>query len=118
VSESQLPLNDTDFWYLRYGLGIVLPLVIAAYGIYSLVSGHSFTIWGLTGRRSLHLIPVQGEQAYLMGMTYLGIALMLFASCYAQYHEKMGFYYQWILAPGALAAGLGEAWCSWIFVAR
>jgi hypothetical protein len=113
-----LPLNDTDFWWLRYGLGIALPIVFFISGICSLVSLHSYAVWRGMGGRGIQLIPVQGEQAILMGAAYLGIAMMLFANCYAQYHEKMGFYYERILGPGAILAGGGILWCSWIFLVR
>ncbi len=115
MSNRQLPLSDTDFWWLRYGLGIMLPIALAAWSLYSLVSGHSYAIW--SDRHHflfLYFMPVTGEQAVIMGLAYLGMAVMLFANCYAQYHEKMGYYYQWIMAPGALLAGGGIIWCSLI----
>ncbi|HEV3271849.1 MAG TPA: hypothetical protein VGZ93_06685 [Candidatus Methylacidiphilales bacterium] len=110
----QLPLNDTDFWWLRYVLGIAVPVVLTMWGIYSIVTRHSYAIWAL--RYSLRFVPVEGKQAILMGVAYLGIAIILFANCYAQYHDKMGFYYQWILAPGVIMAGGGIFWCGSIFL--
>jgi hypothetical protein len=111
-----MPLTNTDtnFWWLRYFCGLALPLVLIIWGIYSMISLHSYAIWALRGY--LRFVPVEGEQAVLMGVAYLGMALMLFANCYAQYHEKMGFYYQWLLAPGAILAGGGIMWCAWIFL--
>ena len=115
------PTNtDTNFWWVRYFCGLMLPLITIVYSIYSLIFRHSYSIWfniGISsGSRGIWFVPVRGEQAVLMGVAYLGVAFMLFANCYAQYHEKMGYYYQWILAPGALMAGVGFFWCSWIFL--
>jgi len=115
MSNSLLPLRDTEFWWLRYGLGIIAPLALAAGSLCSLFSGHSYAIWS-DRHRGIYLVPVGGEQAVLMGASYLGFAIILFANCFAQYHDKMGFYYQWILAPGALLAGGGAIWCSLIFL--
>jgi len=115
---NQVPLGDADFWWLRYFCGLALPLVLVLWGIYSMISLHSYAIWlnaGISGRSLIGFVPVEGKQAILMGVAYLGIALALFANCYAQYHDKMGFYYQWILAPGTILAGGGICWCSWIF---
>jgi hypothetical protein len=112
---NQLPLNDTDFWWLRYVCGLVLPIGLAIFGVYSLISRHSYALIR-TGGRALHFVPVQGEQAILMGVAYLGVALILFANCYAQYHETMAYWYQWILALGLLATLFGMGWCSWIFI--
>jgi hypothetical protein len=114
MSNGLLPMNDTDFWWLRYGLGLALPVALAAWGAYSILTHHSYAIWAM--RYRFWFVRVEGEQAVLMGVAYIGMALMLFAHCYAQYHEKMGFYYQWLLAPGALLAGGGVMWCSWIFL--
>jgi hypothetical protein len=117
MPNNQVPLGDTDFWWLRYFCGLALPVVLAIYGDYSILSLHSYAVWinaGISGKPLIALIPVEGKQAILMGVAYLGIALALFANCYAQYHEKMGFYYQWILAPGVIVAGVGLFWCSWI----
>jgi hypothetical protein len=113
MGNSQLPMNDTDFWWLRYVLGIAIPIALTVYGAYSIVTLHSYTY----GRR-VGFIPVEGEQAMLMGIFYSSIALALFANCYAQYHEKMGNYYQWMLGTGALLAGGSFLWCWWIFLAR
>ena len=88
-----------------------------AWGIYSIITLHSYAISGTGFRyRWPHLVPVEGKQAVLMGGAYTGFALVLFANCYAQYHEKMGYYYQWLLASGALLAAGGIVWCSWIFL--
>jgi len=116
-----MPLTNTDinFWWLRYFCGLALPVVLAVWGIYSIISLHSYAIWlnaGISGRSFIAFVPVEGKQAVLVGVAYLGIALALFANCYAQYHEKMGFYYQWLLAPGLLLAGFGFLWSTWIFV--
>jgi hypothetical protein len=113
MSNRLLPIGDNDFWWLRYILGLAVPIGFAGYGVYSLVTQHSYTY-----ARRLGFVPVSGEQALLMGATYIGIALVLFGNCYAQYHEKMGFYYQWIVAPGALLVIGGFLWCSWLFLLR
>jgi hypothetical protein len=107
-----LPLNDTDFWWLRYGLGIALPIPITLFAVYSVVMRHSYVYW-----RSRGLVPVEGTQAIVAGVAYLGIALMFFANCYLQYHEKMAYSYHWYLGAGALMATVGTLWCSWIFIA-
>ena len=116
MSNSLLPMSDTDFWWLRYFMGIAVPIALSVYGIYSILTRHSYAVWGW--RSHVQFVPVEGEQAVLMGAAYLGIALALFANCYAQYHEKMGYYYQWLLAAGMLAAGVSVCWCSWIFLIR
>jgi hypothetical protein len=111
--------TDTNFWWLRYFCGWALPLLLVFWGIHSIISLHSYAIWfnvGVYGKSLIAFVPVEGKQAVLVGVAYMGIALALFANCYAQYHEKMGFYYQWILATGALLAGVGFFWCSWIFL--
>ena len=115
-----MPLTNTDanFWWLRFFCGLVLPIVFVACGLYSLISQHSYAVWfnaGVSGRGWITFVPVEGNQAVLMGVAYIGIAVALFANFYAQYHEKMGFYYQWLLAPGVILAGVGMSWCSWIF---
>jgi len=51
-----------------------------------------------------------------MGVASLGAALYCFSQGYAQYHEKMGWYYQRPLAAGALIAGAGVLWCGWLFL--
>ncbi len=115
MSNRLLPLCDTDYWWLRYVLGIAVPIVLVSCSVYSLATMHSYAIWAL--RYTLfRFVPVEGEQAILMGIAYLGMAMMLFANCYAQYHEKMGYFYQWIFVPGILLAGGGILWCSWIFL--
>jgi len=116
-----MPLTntDTDFWWLRYFCGLALPLVLLVWGSYSIIYLHSYAIWinaGISGKSLIAFVPVEGKQAILVGIAYMGIALALFANCYAQYHEKMGFYYEWILAPGVLLAGFGFLGCTWIFV--
>jgi len=110
-----LPLNDTDFWRLRYVCGVALPVAFALCGLYSMISLHSYTIWAGRGY-GVHLVAVSGEPALLMGAAYIGIALVLFGNCYAQYHDKMGYYYQWIVGPGAILAGGGVIWCSWLLL--
>ena len=107
-----LPLNDTDFWWLRYVLGIAVPIGLWAWGLYSIVTQNSYIYW-----RRVGFVPVHGEQAILIGVASIGVALAFFAYCYAQYHEKMGFYYQWLFVPGALLAIGGYWWCNWIFIA-
>jgi hypothetical protein len=114
MSNRLLPLNDTDFWWLRYVLGVAVPAALTAWGVYSIVTLHSYAI-GRMGR-GIQFIPVKGEQAILMGVAYIGVAVMLFSNCYAQYHESMGFYYQWLLASGALMTTVGVLWCSWLFL--
>ena len=116
MSNSLLPMNNTDFWWIRYGLGILAPLVLAAIGLLSLYTRHSDAIWS-QGRR-ITLVPVSGEQAILMGFAYIGMALMLFGNYFAQYHERMAYFYEWFTAVGAILAGGGIVWCSWIFLAR
>jgi hypothetical protein len=107
-----LPLNDTDFWWLRYGLGIALPVLIGIFGLDSIVTQHSYVLWRRGG-----IVPIHGLQAVVMGVAYLGIALMLFANCYLQYHEKGAWYYEWPLGVGALMTAVGAIWCMWIFIA-
>jgi hypothetical protein len=107
-----LPLNDTDFWWLRYGLGIGLPVPMALAGFYSIITQHSYVYWRRGGFVSIH-----GFQAVVMGVAYIGIALMLFANCYLQYHEKWAYHYQWHLGIGATMTAVGALWCMWIFIA-
>jgi|SRR5580658_7170963 hypothetical protein len=116
MAKDKVPIYDLSFWWLRHGLGITLPLAFVLGGICSILTRHSYTIWAM--RFHVTLVAVEGEQAILMGVAYLGIALMLFAHCYAQYDEKMGFYSDRLLAAGALLAGGGILWCSWIFLAH
>jgi hypothetical protein len=104
--------QDTDFWWLRYFCGIALPLFFSIAGTFSIVSRHSYAVWAPS--RSLRLVPVDGEAAVLWGIAYVGVALALFANCYMQYHDKMGFYYEWPLALGVLAAGGGIMWYVWL----
>jgi len=111
-SNGMLPLNDTDFWWLRYVLGVAVPIPIALFGIYSVLLRHSYVYW-----RNQGFVPVEGKQAILAGVAYLGIALMLFANCYLQYHEKMAYRYHWFLGLGAIMTAVGAVWCSWIFIA-
>jgi hypothetical protein len=112
----QLPLCDTDFWWLRYVCGIALPIGLAVLGLYSFISRHSFAPFDGV-HRGIHFVSVYGRQAIAMGLAYLGLALILFGNCYAQYHETMGFYYQRITAPGALMFVVGMVWCVWIYIA-
>jgi hypothetical protein len=112
MANRMLPLNDTDFWWLRYGLGIALPIPVALFGIYSMISQHSYVYWRGSG-----FVPVHGTQAVVMGAVYLGIAIMFFANCYLQYNEKWAYSYQWPLGLGALMTAVGTIWCSWIFIA-
>jgi hypothetical protein len=114
MSKGLPPIADADFWWVRYAGGLVAPLLLALWGGYSVLSQHSYAIWALRAR--IRFVPVTGEQAVLMGVAYLGVGIALFANCYAQYHQKMAYYYQWILAPGALMAGGGILWCSSIFL--
>jgi hypothetical protein len=104
--------TDSDFWWLRYFCGLALPIPLALYGVFSMITRHSYTFWRRSG-----FVPVTGFQAVLVGMAYLGLALILFANCYAQYHEKMAYHYQWFLAPGAILTVVGSLWCTWIFIA-
>jgi hypothetical protein len=103
---------DNDFWWLRYFGGIAVPIFLLIVGLSSIIFQHSYAIWGQRGL--LHFVPVEGRQAIIMGAVYLGAALMLFAQCHLQYHEKMAYYYQWPLAVGALVAGGGIIWYTWI----
>ena len=113
-----MPLTntDTDFWWLRYFCGLALSLAVAILAGYSLISLHSYAPFD--GRhRGIHFVSVEGTLAQAMGIMYLGIALMLFGSCYAQYQEKMAYYYQWIVLPGALMMISGIIWFFWIHLA-
>ena len=113
---SQLPLNDTDFWWVRYVLGIALPIGLLAYGIHSLISGHSFAV-ALAVRGGYNhqmFIPVLGNEARCMGAGYLGMALALFGQCFAQYQETLGNFYEWIVAAGLVVAAIGVMSCSWL----
>ena len=113
----KVPIYDLSFWWLRYSLGIAVPLALLAWGMYSIVTLHSYFI----SRYRPFLVPLEGEQAVLIGVAYIGIALMLFANYYVQYHKTMGFYYQWLLTPGALltiGGILGCCWTGWISVVR
>jgi hypothetical protein len=115
MSNRLLPLDDPGYWWLRYVLGIAAPIALLGLGLYSIMARHSYAITATRHRRVIiWFVPVQGEQAILMGVAYIGIAVVLFAYCYAQYHEKLGFYYEWILAPGGILACGGILWCSWI----
>ena len=116
MAKSEPPAYDLSFWWLRHGLGIATPIALVRGGIYSLLSLHSYAIWCDRYVRGLYFVKVDGEQAVLMGVAYLGMALTFFASCYAQYHSKMGFYYQWLVAPGIILAIGGVLWCSFIFL--
>jgi hypothetical protein len=107
-----LPLNDTDFWWLRYGLGLALPVPMALFGAYSIVARHSYVYWLRSG-----LVPVHGTQAVFAGVAYLGLALMFFSNCYLQYDEKAGFHYGWPLALGAIMTAVGALACMWLFIA-
>jgi hypothetical protein len=109
MPNSQLPLNNTDFWWLRYFCGLVLALGFGLLAIYSLTSLHSYSpIDGI--HRGIYFTSVYGWQAVAVGVTYLGVAFMLFGNCYAQYHEKMGYYYQWIAGTGALTFAASFIW--------
>jgi hypothetical protein len=110
------PIGNADFWWTRYGLGLAAPVILMAASLYSLISLHSYAIWGL--RYSIRFVPVEGEQAVQMGAAYFGFALMLFAQCYAQHHDRLFYGYEWILALGCFLAGGGVLWCSWIFLVR
>jgi hypothetical protein len=113
---SQLPLNDTDFWWLRYVCGIALPIIFAAFGIYSLLTQHSLAPFdGM--HRGFNFVIVHGRLALASGLTYLGLGIVLFGNCFAQYHDKMGFYYERFVGPGALMLIIGVGWCSWIYLA-
>ena len=116
MPNSQLPVSGPDFWWLRYGLGVAVPIALAIWGAYSIATLHSYAIWCDRYVRGLDFVKVNGEQAVLMGIAYWGVALAFFASCYAQYHYKMGFYYQWLVAPGVILAIGGVLWCSLIFL--
>ncbi|HEY0258097.1 MAG TPA: hypothetical protein VGC39_11685 [Candidatus Methylacidiphilales bacterium] len=115
----RMPLYDIDFWWKRYFGGLAIPVCLATYGAYSLISGHSYALKSPMQppfyRSVLHFIRVQGEQALLTGLAYIGIALMLFAYCYVQYNERMIAGYQGILALGALLAFGGIFWCWSLF---
>jgi hypothetical protein len=104
--------RDADFWWLRYFCGIALPAFFGIAGACSLIFRHSYAVWA--PRYSIKFVPVEGEQAILWGIAYLGVALALFANFYMQYHDKMGFYYEWPLALGMIAAGGGIMWYVWL----
>jgi hypothetical protein len=108
-----LTRTDADFWWLRYFCGLALPVGFMALGIYSLISLHSYSPFDAR-HRGIYFVSVYGRQAVAMGVAYLGLAVTLFGNCYAQYHDTMAYYYQWIAAPGALMFILGIAWCCWI----
>jgi hypothetical protein len=108
--------NDADFWWLRYFCGLVLPLGLAVLGAYSLIFLHSYAPFD-GHHRDFHFVSVYGRQALAMGVAYLGLSLTLFGNCYAQYHARMVYIYQWIAGPGALMLIVGISWCSWIYIA-
>jgi hypothetical protein len=117
MSNRLLPLCNTDFWWLRYFCGLALPVGFTVLGIYSLISRHSYApIDGI--HRGIYFTSVYGWQAIAMGVTYLGLALTLFGNCYAQYHEKMAYYYEWFAGPGALTLSAGFIWFLWTFFTR
>ena len=107
MAKDQIPIGEADFWWMRHGLGIALPAALILWGLYSIISQQSYMI----SIRPIALIPVQGEQAVLMGIASLGGALACFFSCYGQYHEKMGWYYQWPATVGMLIMASGILWC-------
>ncbi len=88
IPNRMLPLNDTDFRWLRYGLGIVLPLALTAGGIYSILTLHAYAI---SGYRGMRLIPVEGRQAIFMGVAYIGIAVMFFPIATRNITKKWAF---------------------------
>jgi hypothetical protein len=111
-----LPQSDTDFWWMRYGLGVIAPLVSTAWGLCSIVTQHSYVLLR-RGPSVLAFMPVHGLQAILVGIAFLGLALALFSNFYGQYHEKMAYYYQWPMACGLVLMIGGSLWSSWIFIA-
>jgi hypothetical protein len=108
--------RDADFWWLRYFGGIVLPACLSLGGIVSIILQRSYAVWAV--RFSLKFVPVTGEQAVLWGIAFLGVALALFANCYMQYHDKMGFHYEWPLAAGIIAAAGAIIWYGWSVMAH
>ncbi|HUB67028.1 MAG TPA: hypothetical protein VL981_06040 [Candidatus Methylacidiphilales bacterium] len=119
MAQNKVPIYELSFWWSRYLGGIAVPAVFALGGICSILTRHSYVLVSRFPAFATQWMPVwmpvEGEQAILAGVAYLGFALMFFAQCHAQYHEKMVFYSDRLLALGALLAGGGYLWCLWIF---
>lgn len=113
--DSILPPHPTDFWIKRWLFGIALPGALVCYGVYSLITEHSYAIARAFNR--IEFVEVSGFQATLMGIAYIGAALALFSYCYAPYSERFCGVSDYGLAAGLLGTMIGVGWCSWIFLA-
>jgi hypothetical protein len=113
--DSILPPHATDFWIKRWFFGVILPTLFLIFGMYSILTEHSYAM-GRTYRR-LSLVEVTGFQAILMGVAFLGGALALFSYCYVTDSERFSSISKYGVAGGLFCAAVGVCWCSWIFLA-
>lgn len=100
-------------WWGRLIFGIVLPPILVLYAIASFILKSAIAVGVLKGGR--HFVPVEGFQAQLMAIGYLGIAVSLFAYGYARLDVRMSGWYEYPLATGLIVALVGLGWGNLLF---
>ena len=112
---SILPPNPVDFWLKRWFGGVMCPALLAGYGVYALVTNHSYAIGFWRYGTRLHFAEVTGFKATLMAIAFMGFALSLFSYCYAPY-SKLYKFSEYGEVTGLVIAVVGVAWCSWLLL--
>jgi hypothetical protein len=100
-------------WWGRLIFGIVLPPILALCAVVSFVLKSSFAVGFL--RRKICFVPVDGFQAELMAIGYLGLALSLFAYGYARFDARLSAWHEYLLAIGLIIALIGLGWGNLMF---
>jgi len=100
-------------WWGRLIFGIVLPPILVLCSLISFALKSSFAIGYL--RRKIGFVPVDGFQAELMALGYLGMALSLFAYEYARFDARLSAWHEYLLAIGLIITLVGLGWANLMF---
>ena len=107
-----LPPDPVDLAWRRWGLGLVLPLLLAGWGIVSIVTRHAY----LPGRRGNGL-SLHGTAAVCLGISCLGFGLALFFSLFFEDSEALAGKEAWGMAAGLTVGTAGLAGMGWLVIA-
>jgi len=106
-------ISDAKFARLKYGCGLIVPAVLSLWGLFCIVTRLSYIPWRDSGSQSIRITTIHGEAAIAFGIAFIGMAVAFFGEYYAQYHNRMGFYYQRYLGAGVITFLFGSFWCAW-----
>lgn len=111
VLENTPQVKWSNAWWSKILLGLVVPAGLLIVLVYCITADTAF-VPTVQGYRRIGIQPVSGLQATLMMIVYACLAVASFAYGYARHHERLGYFYDKVLAIALLGAGVCTVWCS------